>query len=104
MQTDTAIDTEFEGRHWVVRVGRQYGEPRGTRAEASIDYRREAEANPGVEVALEEYVEFATYRTLARSGGPKKSAPPQALPCPAVTPARVGLFGRALGFVGLLAA
>ena len=101
MQTDTAIDTEFEGQHWVVRVGRQYGEPRGTRAEANIDYRREAEANPGVEVALEEYVGFATYRTLARSGH-KKSQPARA--CPPPPPARVGLLGRALGFVGLLAA
>lgn len=102
MQTDTAIDTEFEGRHWVVRVGRRYGEPRGTSDEASRDYRREAEANPGVEVALEEYVGFATYRTLARSG--HKKTLPTRVPCHAAPPARVGLLGRVLGFVGLLAA
>ncbi|PWC92945.1 hypothetical protein [Azospirillum sp. TSO5] len=102
MQTDTAIDTEFEGRHWVVRVGRLYGEPRGTREEARRDYRREAEANTGVEVSLEEYVGFATYRTLARSG--HKKALPSRATRPAAPPARVGLLGRALGFVGLLAA
>lgn len=97
-----AIDTEFEGQHWVVRVGRQYGEPRGTREEASRDYRRETEANPGVVVALEEYVGFATYRTLARSG--HKKALPTRASRPAAPSARVGLLGRALGFVGLLAA